>query len=306
MRYERVNRTEEKPMRYELANRIAEAVKEEIGEGPRVSLKETRRNNGVTSIEIEIHEPGESVFPLVRIDSFMDGIASGRIGVNDAARKVAEIYKESGGGRELYDTVNGIDKRFILGNVVCQLINREKNKERLCDMPHRKFLDLAVVYRVIVGESRTGMSGFMVKSVMCEAYGISEEELEYAAMRNTEQRGFEVREMASFIEVFLGVSEEKDEPECPMYVLTSKCKINGATVMLYSGYFSGLAEGIGSDLYVLPSSIHEVIAVPVGKMEPRELRAIVRKVNSSEVMAEEVLSENVYRYSRKKRELVIA
>lgn len=33
--------------------------------------------------------------------------------------------------------------------------------------------------------------------------------------------------------------------------------------MFYKDYFNGLANQLKSDLYILPSSIHEVIAAPV-------------------------------------------
>ena len=46
--------------------------------------------------------------------------------------------------------------------------------------------------------------------------------------------------------------------------------------------------------------------VPDNGMDKDELRAIVRMINSREVPEDEVLSENVYRYCRKEKRLVIA
>ncbi len=293
-------------MREEMVNRILEAIRAETGEGCRVLAREVRKNNGLMLQAVEILESGITICPTVYIDSLLDRIASGEISVNEAAQKVIEIHEKNKDNKKFYDVVRRIDKQVILEKAVYQLINEEKNRERLCNIPHRRFLDLAAVYRVIVGEDQDGMESFMVKNAMCAQYGISEEELDCAARRNTEEKGFIVQTMTSIIAEITGIPEDAGESECPMWGLFNTQWLNGAAVMLYDKYFRRLAENIGSDLYVLPSSIHEVIAVPVGGMDPNALKAIVGEVNSSQVMVDEVLSETVYQYRREENKVVIA
>ena len=86
---------------------------------------------------------------------------------------------------------------------------------------------------------------------------------------------------------------------------TNSRRLYGAAVMDYPEYFESLSEKTGGDLYILPSSIHEVIAVPEKFMEPDALREMVMEVNASELDREEFLSDNVYRYSRKTGEIMI-
>lgn len=53
--------------------------------------------------------------------------------------------------------------------------------------------------------------------------------------------------------------------------------------------------------YILPSSIHETLIIPKdGAMTPKELGEMVREVNRTEVLREEVLSDRVYEYDREK------
>ena len=293
-------------MREEMVNRIVEAIGAEIEEGCRVLTREVRKNNGLMLPAVEIWEPGLSVCPAVYIDGLLNRIACGEISVKQAAQEVIGIHEENKDNKKFNDVVRGIDKQVILEKAVYQLINGEKNRERLCDIPHRKFLDLVAVYRVVVREDQYGTASFMVTNAMTVQYGISEEELDCAARQNTEKKGFEVQTIASIIAEIKGVPEDVRELECPMWVLSNTQKFNGAVVMLYAGYFGRLAESIGSDLYVLPSSIHEVIAVPAEGMGQFGLKAMVGEVNSCEVMEEEVLSENVYRYSRKDGNISIA
>ena len=83
----------------------------------------------------------------------------------------------------------------------------------------------------------------------------------------------------------------------PMYVATNVFKMNGACILLYDGVLKKFAEKIGSDFYILPSSVHEVIFVPAnGDMDARYLIQMVKEVNATEVAPDEVLSDNVYIY----------
>ena len=56
-------------------------------------------------------------------------------------------------------------------------------------------------------------------------------------------------------------------------------------------------DKLGVDsLYILPSSIHEVLAIAMG--DPDELRQLVCEVNDTQVVPQERLSYNVYKYER--------
>lgn len=57
---------------------------------------------------------------------------------------------------------------------------------------------------------------------------------------------------------------------------------------------------------MLPSSIYEVLAVPVCAVTPETLRKMVTNVNRTEVDDQDVLSWNVYRYSRETGCLTVA
>ena len=62
------------------------------------------------------------------------------------------------------------------------------------------------------------------------------------------------------------------------------------------------------DLYILPSSIHEVILLLDDEyvQSSEELREMVRETNRMVVDQEEVLSDHIYHYDREKDEIRIA
>lgn len=84
-----------------------------------------------------------------------------------------------------------------------------------------------------------------------------------------------------------------------LYVLTNKIGINGAAVILYDNVLKMIAEELESDLIILPSSIHEVLVLAFREdSSMSELKDMVCSINKDEVPTVDILSDNVYRYSR--------
>lgn len=76
--------------------------------------------------------------------------------------------------------------------------------------------------------------------------------------------------------------------------------MNGSIGILCPDLLKNFADEIQDDLYIIPSSIHEVLLVPAGETagNGRELSEMVQEVNRTQVEREETLSDHVYFYSR--------
>lgn len=191
-------------------------------------------------------------------------------------------------------------------HIIFQVVNTEKNQDMLKKAPHRRFLDLSIIYALT---NEFGQFLILVTDQIAETHGWSEEQLFQMAMRNTKSLfPFKVMRMCSFLfensmELF-GVLPYEDDIYEPgpddeeMWVLTNEQKVNGCTVLLYEELFHRLAERLGSDLYLLPSSRHEIIAVSSKVAEWAPLSSIVPEVNEEVVDEEDFLSDSVYRYDR--------
>lgn len=102
----------------------------------------------------------------------------------------------------------------------------------------------------------------------------------------------------------MGIRMEESESSMPLYVLTNRERIFGASAMLYSDKVRKLAEELNTDLLILPSSVHEVLLLPDDKAQNYDFyRQMVSEVNRTQVDPEEVLSFNLYRYDREKAEI---
>lgn len=206
---------------------------------------------------------------------------------------------------EEFEVFSELNKQKILAKVEYQVINAEKDRIRLGEMPHEKLLDLAVVYRVLLSEDEENIS-FAVTHSFCETYGISREELAAAAEENMENRGFRIQTMEELLTEILGMRKEGLKGLIPMYMISNQNQHNGAAAMLCGRLFETLAVKLETDLYVLPSSIDEIIVIPVIGHDTAELKNIVESINDREVPENMVLSDNMYRCSRETGQLAIA
>lgn len=212
-----------------------------------------------------------------------------------------------------------LDLSQMKERVVMMLVNTEQNRAMLADIPHREFQDLSVIYRYVVSQNEEGIASFKITNDVMKECGMTPEDLFQYATENTKKM-FPPK-ISTMEEVMFGVLGEDDipdevvefldmnrEPKESLWVISNSSGINGAVSMLYEENLHKLAERIGTDLYILPSSVHEVLAasVEMGNGNPEELAVIVQEINMSAVELEDRLSNNVYHYDKDLRELKLA
>ena len=92
-----------------------------------------------------------------------------------------------------------------------------------------------------------------------------------------------------------------------MYVLTNRTRQFGACYLADKEVLSEIAGKLNSDLFLLPSSVHECMVVSADYWEdPESLADMVREINRTQVSRDEYLADTVYRFCREDRELLIA
>ena len=199
-------------------------------------------------------------------------------------------------------------------SIIMSLVNTGQNREMLGYMPHREFEDLSIIYKYVI-DTRNPVESVPVTVEMAERIGMGEEELFHAAVENTRRLFPPTTELLNdiIVEMFMdgGFSEEAAREmgstiQTPIYCISNKRCINGAVSMLYGDVIHGLSEQLGGDLYIMPLSVHEVMAVPTEGVTPKELAELVEKNNASRIRLNERLSNQVYRYDRKQRRLSLA
>lgn len=182
------------------------------------------------------------------------------------------------------DDLNDFKSRAIL-----TLINTEKNQNMLSYVPHREYYEFSIVYRIIVHEDEEATTSGIVTNEMLEKAGYTEEELYKFAYENT-------RKDVNISKMF------------GMYVLTTKRGMYGAASILFPEMIKEIADHCGCDLYLIPSSTCEWMAVPVRTISggAAEVNEMIREANSVAVEEEEILGERCYYYDYKTGEIRVA
>ena len=295
-------------MKEKIVMELVEEVKKVARERCTVTLQGVKKNNGVELLAVSIRSSFEVMTPAIYIDKTVKEIEREEITIMEAAQRIFDTYQERKDIDLGIEEAKLMDKQFILNHVEYQVVNAKRNAERLEGVPRKQIVDLAVIYRVVLNDGDNRLTSYILNENHLKLAGINADELDEAARSNTQKAEFVIKTMGEIMAEMMGMNNSLDEEtlgDPQMYVLTNRRKVNGANILLYKDWLAEAANRLKDDFFILPSSIHELIAVPVSGTDVKELRAMVKEVNNTEVAPEEILSYEVYRYSRKTCEIEV-
>lgn len=251
------------------------------------------KNNGVELQALVAKQEGVDVTPAIYLNSLAEAIYEGDISVKDAAAEVGRIYENHLNDMEM-PTLN---RESACENLYAVVINAEQNKELLERLPHQIVNDLAVVPRFRIDDR----ASFWAHNDLCAKFEMTPSELIEQAISNTTSKcEYEIASMSNVLKLILGdvpdevTDEMKLDSEIPMYVVSNKSKFYGAVEAVISEECRRQIYDIMGEFYLIPSSIHEMIAVPANMAELDDLLEMIHDVNTQEVDPEERLGEHPY------------
>lgn len=199
--------------------------------------------------------------------------------------------------------------------VVYRLINTDRNKKLLGVVPHISFLDLSIIFHCLKNEKECTESN-MIRDIHFRQWGVPLDELYEAADKNTQRiLGYEIKNMRDVMcEIIREHPERADYRKCmegienriSMYVLRNKGSTGGAACMLYPGLIKDFADVLGKNLYIIPSSVNELILLPYLNEEAGDgIKSLIKEINDSCLMPEDILSYSLYHYDRNIQQICI-
>lgn len=296
---------------------IKAVVQKRLGEGYEIQIQQIRKNNGVLLDGLIIGKARNSIAPTIYLNSYYINYSHG-MSINEILEEIMSTYKET--VDVSLGFIKGIlDFNNLRNKVVLKLIQKEKNQELLKEVPYFEFLDLAVVFYILLDENQGGQMTALIHNCHMEQLGITGEELNYLAKKNTPVlfppeirtmeeviRGIFTKQLSEFDVDSLKYLFRTDQSNPSIYVLSNKKQINGAGCILYEGFMNQFAEEQRADIIIIPSSVHETLLISDGEnLKYKELKEMVCQINQSEVPEEDVLSSNIYRYEREKDQIVL-
>lgn len=267
------------------------------------------KNNDTKRYAILLKKIEGTVSPTIYLDNFYSEFEHGRTTISETASHIYEQMHDFEDKIEAYQEFS-VELSDCSNKITYRLVSKERNKQFLESVPHLPFLNMAVVFYIIHHVSKEGMESICVTNELAGKWGLSAKSLYIIAEKNTPILLPPVIDtMEHTLELLMGEINCAIEPAgdsnkpIPMHIMTNKYQINGASVLLYNGLLDGLAEKLGTDLYVIPSSIHELIIMPAedGSLSLSKLSDMVKEINENHVKEEEILSDCAYYYDHKEK-----
>lgn len=240
----------------------------------------------------------ENIAPTIYLD-YLAGM-----NMDESLKTIYDIVKSSGKSKVHFNVESFTDWETARQRIHARLVSADDGLLR--ELPHRNYLDLAIVYYYVVDMNEDfGRGTITLQLEHLSLWGVSESELYEAAKANAKSEGYTAISMLDILQELCGVNSDScfcndlSMPDNQMYVITNHSKFYGATALIFAKEcFKALAEKMNSNLYILPSSQHELIAVSDEIAEPQVLKEMVCEVNDSQVDEKERLSYCVYKYNR--------
>ncbi len=274
-----------------------------------ISKPIAKNNTKKTGITIRNVLDASNISPCLYVEDY---IISG-MSADGIAERILDLFEAVNANKPTFDT-DFTDWDSIKNNIFITVVGTEGNEEFLKDKVSVPIMDMSIVFRIRVDVPEPVKTATVaITNQMAEAYGKCLDDICTAALKSPMTDDYEVIPMSDLLREKWGDEFDEEYFLCtpPMYILTNSYRLFGAGQIANFKALDALAEIVGSDYFILPSSVHECIAISMDGIDPRGLRELVGTVNdeSGTVPPEERLSYSVYAYETGndgKRHLIIA
>lgn len=264
-----------------------------------IKLEKVARNNGRLLDVLSVTSPKQGAYPMIYVKEYYEMLCEG-VSIDKIMNMINQSFKKNHNKIPQTGYVMG-ELEDIKHKIYYRVINYKMNQTLLQDSPYTKILDLAFTYRIVMYTGGIGIASYAIKNEDLSRWNISLEELHEIALQNTSKL-FPVE--ISAIEACMGLDEKHFH--AGLYVMSNEDHINGATCGFYEGELQKFADKLESDLYMIPSSIHEwLLLATTTSITTSHMYEMVREGNSTVTNEGDILSYSVYHYSRETREITI-
>jgi hypothetical protein len=252
--------------------------------------------------------PDRNVSPTIYLPPYYHRYLEG-VPLSDIYDDIIHTYEKHLPGED-FDTSLFTDFSKAAPHIVMRLVSQSRNKELLADVPYFSFQDLAVIFYCMVYSDGASQANILIHRDHLNLWNVGEDELYNIAKENTTRLlPPEFIPLSRLIEeCAIPGSEDLVDFDIPMYILSNQYRSYGAATMLYDGLLTEIAGRLDSDLLLIPSSVHEMLIVPVTELTELDFpyfNSMVNEVNETQLSDAEILSDHTYFFSREDNMLSI-
>lgn len=285
---------------------LAKAVEELLGEDYIVESGIIPKNNEEV-MHVSIRREGENILPLMYVaEQDLENVPT-----EELARAIVDRYY-SLPKTPRFELSFATDFEVARDKIFYRMVSAD-NTAYLEGKVYEPYLDLAKVYYVCLDEG----ASVVVNEGMLANWGVSKEEIIAIGNENMLNSKYEVIDMANvYIKAMMAAGASREEAESNVELMLEEADVkmvilrydnctSGAAVILNKSALKECYNLIGGDFVIIPSSTMELIAIPFVDSTEETILEMVEQVNSTQLEAQEVLSNSVYRYNAETEEVTL-
>ena len=234
--------------------------------------------------------PEAAAAPTFYLEDLYEAYLNGTA-VEDIAEGVIEFAKENNRA-VIPNGIDVVDYESARKHLGLMVIGAEENREYLETLVHEVIEGLALVPIIFI-KDKNSTGCIKIKNEFLALWGVTPQDVMEEARQNApNSMPPTLRAMGDIIgETSSQASDDLYVPEEEILVVNNEDFVYGASAVFYPGLLERIWKALGTDFYILPSSINEMLIL-------RDLGHIVKTVNRTEVSPEEILADAVFYYSR--------
>jgi len=286
-----------------------------LGGNFEVKEAETVKNNELRLTGITICEKNSNIAPIFYLDGYHDDYVKGILTLKDISERIIGAMESKKEVTCVADKVRHYEE--IKDMLYPTVVNYEANANALVERPHVRILDLAKVAMIRFEDFEGGSATIQVTNSMLQYWNIDEVTLFEQCHKNVSKdyppvvtnicNMLQIMAEENQIEdadLFLDLMDE-DAP-VQLYVITNWSKNFGAEAICNLPLLHQLAMKKDADLFIFPSSIHELIFMYDNSVDGCGFNSEgIKMINEEQVRTQERLSNSIYKYDRKSKQVVI-
>lgn len=280
------------------ANRLREQVQELLGTGVRVTLCHSPGGEEKTGLMFQGEQ--DIARPVLYLETFCGEKEEDSL--EELARKIALWYADTL-DQERMPCAFPIEYSSARNSLVVKLLGKKEAEKLPEQVVSQKYLDFVMVFDLLLAMQEETCVTCRIRREHLEKWNIDIKRLFFDAEAATRRKFpalFQTMEEVIASLVNCAAIPVKEQ----IYVLTNERKYWGAATLLYKGCLEEIGNRLQEDYYVIPSSVHEVILLPVSRAPACDrINQMIQEVNETQLKEEEVLGDTAYYYDRVKKEL---
>lgn len=272
---------------------LKNSVQKFVGRDATLGYSEFYKNGGCCYEGVCLRGPQADMMPILNIREYYQYFLEHNRNLDEVMVKVKkELADAEHTEADLLWRVRPFEE--IRKNICFGLVHYETNRQRLKNLVHERFLDLAVVFYVAVFKEGKFYASMLITGTLAELWGMDGRALYELALENAGKQ--------PVVTIRLQANEHLPEG---MIFLTNRIRCYGAACILYPGVLRSLVGKEKRDLYIIPAGIHGVVLVPVGeKTDIGFLKERAAEFLRQERNEADWLSGHLYRYIARRDAIV--